>query len=153
MRDLDRLIQMLESANGDVVSEPFAADCRQAAGLLKLLRSSGVMSIARERERQVSEEGWSPAHDDQHDRGEIAIAAACYIAPTVATRVRLLPFWPWSREWWRPKDRLRDLERGGALTAAEIDRLLRRAEAAEAQRPGSDPYPDCGRRALEEATQ
>jgi hypothetical protein len=143
MRDLDRLIQILESANGAVVSEAFAADCRQAAGLLKLLRSPGVMAIALERERQISEEGWSPAHDDQHDNGEMACAAACYAWSGAGAHAfrrlysmetrwftpdSILAVWPWSEEWWKPKDPLRDLERGGALTAAEIDRLWRLAK-------------------------
>ena len=135
MRDLDRLIQILESANGAVVSEAFAADCRQAAALLKLLRSPGVMAIALERERQISEEGWSPEHDDQHDRGEMAGAAACYllyrshVPPEELMGEGILEMsWPWESEWWKPKDPLRDLKCGGALTAAEIDRLWRLAK-------------------------
>lgn len=150
MRDPDRLIRILETANGAVVSEAFAADCRQAAALLKLLRSPGVMAIARERERQVSEEGWSPAHDDQHDGGELARAAACYAWSGAGghefrrlcsmesrwfSQNSIGAVWPWSAEWWKPKDPLRDLERGGALTAAEIDRLWRLAET-EAERQG-----------------
>jgi hypothetical protein len=35
--------------------------------------------------------------------------------------------WPWSREWWQPKDRRRDLVRAGALIVAEIERLDRAA--------------------------
>lgn len=135
MRDLDRLIQILASANGAVVSDSFAADCRQAAEMLTLLRSPGVLVIARERERQVSEEGWTPGHDDMHDRGEMALAAAEYAnagacRPAIGT-------WPWDDYWWKPKSPLRDLERGGALMAAEIDRLLR-----EADRKAGAPDPD-----------
>lgn len=34
--------------------------------------------IAAERQRQIEVEGWTPNHDDEHDRGEMANAAACY---------------------------------------------------------------------------
>ena len=43
--------------------------------------SEGIRLIAAERQRQVDVEGWTPAHDDEHDEGELAIAAACYAAP------------------------------------------------------------------------
>lgn len=33
--------------------------------------------------------------------------------------------WPWSAEWWKPGDPIRNLEKAGALIAAEIDRLKR----------------------------
>jgi hypothetical protein len=38
-------------------------------------------------------------------------------------------WWPWSFEWWKPKDRIRNLVRAGALIAAEIDRLQAMQEA------------------------
>lgn len=34
------------------------------------------------------------------------------------------PDWPWDEEWWKPSlDPIRNLEKAGALIAAEIDRL------------------------------
>ena len=42
---------------------------------------NGIERIAKERQRQVSVEGWTPQHDDEHKDGEMAIAAACYAAP------------------------------------------------------------------------
>lgn len=39
--------------------------------------------------------------------------------------------WPWDREWWKPKDRRRNLVRAAALLIAEIERLDR-AEDKEA---------------------
>ncbi len=90
--------------------------------------------IMAERERQISQEGWTPEHDDNHGNGELAIAAACYArfaADTAylggnATR-RLSPpkDWPWDHEWWKPHASIHDLVRAGALIAAEIDRLRR----------------------------
>jgi len=37
----------------------------------------GVALIAAERRRQIEAEGWTPEHDDEHTRGQIALAAAC----------------------------------------------------------------------------
>ncbi|MBB2698904.1 UNVERIFIED_ORG: hypothetical protein GGI66_003581 [Rhizobium esperanzae] len=39
--------------------------------------------------------------------------------------------WPWSDEWWKPKDRRRDLVRAAALLIAEIERLDRASEAGK----------------------
>lgn len=87
---------------------------------------NGVQLIAAERHRQMGIEGWTPEHDAQHTNGELAVAAACYALPYTAVNHTGLPIlWPWAREWWKPKDRIRNLERAGALIAAEIDRLMR----------------------------
>ena len=40
----------------------------------------GIELIAAERQRQVEQEGWTPAHDDEHAHGEMAMAAVCYAA-------------------------------------------------------------------------
>lgn len=96
--------------------------------------SGGVQAIAAERARQIKLEGWASVHDDVHVRGEIAGAAACYLLHgldvgrvDLKDRVRALviELWPWAADWWKPKDRRRDLVRAGALIAAEIDRLDR----------------------------
>ena len=89
--------------------------------------------VLAERRRQVSEEWWTPQHDDKHTEGEIARAGACYAymagagddgrRHVLATGVPYL--WPWSREWWKPTDRRRDLVKAGALILAEIERLDR----------------------------
>lgn len=96
---------------------------------------SGVELIAEERQRQISQEGWTPEHDDNHDRCELAKAAACYAIQTVEARhlagtvdylnAPPLGEWPWDEAWWKPKDPIRDLVKAGALIAAEIDRLRR----------------------------
>jgi len=31
-----------------------------------------------ERQRQIVVKGWTPEHDDEHDEGELGMAAACY---------------------------------------------------------------------------
>jgi hypothetical protein len=94
----------------------------------------GVQLIAAERGRQISEEGWTPEHDAEHDLDQLATAAAMY-ALTPATREmeyvyagggrwKVPKYWPWDWRWWKPgPTRIRDLEKAGALIAAEIDRL------------------------------
>jgi len=116
-------------------------------------KPDGVALIAAERARQISEEGWTPEHDDDHDKNEMAIAADCYALPHGKHRreeIRYIemdaargcadpaiPYrvktrtpcrWPWDPEWWRPtpKNRIRELVKAGALIAAEIDRLQRK---------------------------
>jgi hypothetical protein len=106
-------------------------------------RRDGVARIARERRRQVEEEGWDEDHDDQHHGGELTAAAACYaLAPRVpyveSRRVGVTCFqdaWPWTSGWDKREkhDRLRRLEIAGALIAAEIDRICRDTEPEEGE--------------------
>ncbi len=93
---------------------------------------TGVELIAAERERQITQEGWTPEHDDVHDGGEMAEAARCYIPTSFSGELSDSPLdeWPWEPEWWNPSDDpIRNLVKAGALIAAEIDRLQRRAKA------------------------
>lgn len=87
-----------------------------------------------ERQRQISEEGYSAGHDDEHADGELFVAAVTYWqrAIGIAHAMRRsedgfnVPVqWPWAGGWWKPKTVERDLERAGALCLAEIDRLYR----------------------------
>lgn len=96
-----------------------------------------IEEISAERIRQMNVEGWTTEHDDRHDMGELANAAACY-AMTPAGRDYYVAdaamkkvwrwLWPWPLESWRPKDRRRDLIRAAALIVAEIERLDRIGE-------------------------
>ena len=112
------------------------------------MSSAGADRIAQERARQKKAEGWTEEHDDRHKHDELALAAACYAAPraiyvkTVLARggAQYADPWPWSEDWDKRHDvparllmrelRIRDLEKAGALIAAEIDRLLRIEEKA-----------------------
>lgn len=102
--------------------------------------SPGVIAILHERERQETKEGWTPDHDDAHQAGELAGAAACYAMRTLhlgnndlRSRINTVirDLWPWAKDWWKPKDRRSDLVRAGALIAAEIDRLDRAAKRSK----------------------
>lgn len=105
----------------------------------------GAELIVKERRRQIQEEGWTSEHDDQHSKGELALAAVCYATPV---RVYIKEEWPtgdsysdpWPDKWdfiwdkrscynpedFSPKERIDFLVKAGALIAAEIDRLQRK---------------------------
>jgi hypothetical protein len=105
---------------------------------------TGIELIAAERQRQITKERWTPEHDDAHSGHELARAAAFYVKHYVSRAwifendgPELYPDheapkdeWPWARKWWKPSDPMRDLVKAGALIAAEIDRLQRKASAS-----------------------
>lgn len=75
-----------------------------------------ILDVVAERQRQVSAEGWTPAHDDQHRNNDMAFAAACYAFHAAAASWDLedggVPYdshpvpknWPWEPDWWKPTD-------------------------------------------------
>lgn len=86
---------------------------------------TGIELITQERQRQIEAKGWTPEHDDRHKHGELYIAASCYMCLDDFENAPEL--WPWRRAKWKPKGRIDNLVRAGALVAAEIDRLQRLA--------------------------
>lgn len=118
----------------DEISDQAAPDLLLARGLWRTLeqleaaQAGGVGLIAAERQRQVEVEGWTPDHDDEHDDGQMARAAARY-AMGQDERDHYGYAWPWDWKWWKPtpRNRVRELVKAGALIAAEIDRLQRAA--------------------------
>ena len=108
---------------------------------LKAGLSPAVLSIIAERCRQVQMLGWTPAHDDEHDAGELAGAASAYAAHASdalhpfsqgdAFRDGTVPDgWCWGTEWWKPGKPMRNLEKAGALIVAEMERMVRQGGAA-----------------------
>lgn len=87
---------------------------------------SAIEDVAAERQRQTTVEGWTPEHDDEHDRGELAAAAACYLHHD-----SFLGLWPWDFSWFKPTNRRRDLVKAGALIVAEIERIDRAAASGQ----------------------
>jgi hypothetical protein len=100
---------------------------------------TGIERIAEERQRQIEKEGWDASHDFRHKHDELARAGATYALPA---RLRKLfkngkpVMFPFTVEWWKPaahiehgkyydnaEERIRELEKAGALIAAEIDRI------------------------------
>lgn len=94
---------------------------------------NGIERIAAERKRQIEKEGWTPEHDDTHSKGELNAAAVAYAAANLDRSMggedaAFSSFFPsnWKVLWWKPSaDPIRNLEKAGALIAAEIDRLQR----------------------------
>jgi DNA-binding Xre family transcriptional regulator len=100
--------------------------------------SRAVLDVLAERAAHVHREGWTAEHDDGHDSGQMAMAAASYCQsaakPKLFARREGAAFsppmtWPWGLKWWKPKDPRRDLVRAGALIIAEIERLDRASHA------------------------
>lgn len=132
--------------SGKVMHEAGAAAAVAVLRALEARLSTGADMIAAERLRQVTEEGYTPEHDDEHGDGSLAIAAACYAMPgrlyverRLAGVVQFQDPWPWEYSADRRKrgsnypnniptegpDRMRMLVKAGALIAAEIERHLR----------------------------
>lgn len=107
------------------------------------MHGSGAARIHMERCRQLEHKGWTADHDDdEHGSGELIEAAICYAAEAhflvapggIPGESKAL--WPWADQYWNPSpSAIRNLEKAGALIAAEIDRL-RREEARNAEFKG-----------------
>ena len=107
-----------------------------AATAMQLTRAE--LEILEERRRQITQEGWTEEHDDQHDAGELAEAAGCYVCCAhhdwAATDIPAE--WPWAPEWWKPTTARRDLIKAASMIIAEIERFDRAsAKAARTTQP------------------
>lgn len=158
-KDRDELARRLAEAEAELadIREREAACCPEDVGfdehigLLKaraeaaeaVVANQAVADISSERIRQISVEGWSKDHDDSHDAGQLARAAACYADPNDHSGFFALPRrWPWAPQCWKPScddgcdsigpERRRDLIKAGALIVAEIERLDRLAARQQA---------------------
>lgn len=91
----------------------------------------GAALITAERHHQVDVEGFTGGHDDDHEAGELVLAAYGYLTEHDAFGGEPCgddppEAWPWGPKWWKPSpDPVRNLVKAGALIAAEIDRLQR----------------------------
>lgn len=109
------------------------------AGYVLTEPTAAARDVLAERRRQAEAEGWTPAHDDEHDNQELTLAAVCYAFCSARPQPEWMPYggqkkpppwWPWGAGWWRPKSPRRDLIKACALILAEIERLDRAALAA-----------------------
>lgn len=131
---------------GDGTRGPECNDCGATARSMEAWQTRAAptgqtpqawLDVQAERKRQVEVEGWTPEHDDEHNGGELADAAACYALSaagwsTYAARER----WPWPLEWWKPSTARRDLVKACSLALAEIERLDR-AGISQNPQPGA----------------
>jgi hypothetical protein len=104
--------------------------------------NAAVADVVSERTRQIKSEGWTEAHDDEHDAGILAAAGSAY---ALAAADRLCPYSQgdggfdasltggenetppmWPDDWkWKPNEPRRMLVKAAALLIAEIERLDR----------------------------
>ena len=103
--------------------------------------------VLAERQRQISVEGWSEDHDDEHAHGVLARAAASYALMAAACESEhpgiiswlsneAMSVWPWDAKWWKSTDTRRNLIKAGALILAEVERLDRANEQPSAKADG-----------------
>lgn len=122
--------------------DPIAPPKRSERERLQPAPAVGVLSqaakdVLAERQRQISVEGWTAEHDDQHltayKEPEMAIAAACYAMVGVLKPEDIVnTWWPWSPECWKPTTPRRNRVKACALLLAEIERFDRAEVAAGA---------------------
>jgi hypothetical protein len=106
---------------------------------------TGAELILDERQRQITDKGYSLKQDDTYKKGALTMAGITYA--TVATsspslreafRERAIQnesinHWPWEPQFLKVgiddchSSRIRELTKAGALIAAEIDKLQREA--------------------------
>lgn len=87
--------------------------------------TAAVRDVLAERRRQVTVEGWTPDHDDEHANSKLAMAGACYATTAVLGNVSAPMGWPWTDAWFKPTTPRRNLVKAGALILAAIERLDR----------------------------
>lgn len=126
----------LTNSNNELIALLSQALCKQADRIAELesrtaTATAAAADVLAERKRQVTTEGWTPEHDDQHVNFEMAIAGGLYAISAVDSHHKLRnsapSAWPWDRKWWKPDGPRRDLVKAGALILAEIERLDRAA--------------------------
>jgi len=105
--------------------------------------SAFAIAVLAERERQITQEGWSAEHDDALDVGELAAAAAAYAscAGQQWAGERLMPplGWPWPISDWKPYSFRRDMVKAGALIVAEGERHDRQRKSKRSPSAASEP--------------
>lgn len=106
--------------------------------------TEAARDVLAERRRQVEAEGWTPEHDDAHDKGELSAAAGVYALAAASHDYRwvlrgspvndylaaVFKLWPFEWSWFKPKSRRQDKVRAAALLLADIEREDRAALSA-----------------------
>lgn len=96
----------------------------ECAALEALCSFPGLSLIIAERQRQIEISGWSSDHDDSHEASELAEEASRWAREGTVIQSYEDGLCG-SKQHRMSKDRIQQLVIAGALTAAEIDRLLR----------------------------
>ncbi|ERU94447.1 hypothetical protein Q084_02086 [Pseudomonas aeruginosa M9A.1] len=128
-----------EGTLGTGIDESPSTICKRCDGVGTIADAPGNLvpqawlDVQAERRRQITAEGWTPEHDDEHADGQMAQAAGCYAlhAGGIGTdwpdgrQNGAALFWPWDKDSWKPTTPRRDLVKACALALAEIERLDR----------------------------
>jgi len=85
--------------------------------------------------RQIQKHGFGPEHDDRYRCGELPLAAATYTLVAARPQMRVQyrnTLWPWPDHWLRHESTRDSLIKAAAIIIAEIERIDRLPQAAEA---------------------
>ena len=106
---------------------------------------TGIELIAAERERQITAEGYTAAHDDRHSPNDLLYAAWAYIeaaihighGQNVMAAMCVDPeYYPWKDGSFKPSHVLNEnLKKAGALIAAAMDHDIRHNDPGVASAP------------------
>jgi hypothetical protein len=119
-------VAALLGADGDDV------DAVLNAAMRAVMSAPGAAGIVAERRRQIEEEGYDAPHDDKWQADQLIGAAMSYLHAEWHGSATQPPMWPWTGDYWKPQTRRRNLERAGALIAAELARMDREEAARRA---------------------
>ena len=105
---------------------PTPTGWRNRASPTRTSSAAVLEEIAAERGRQISK-GWTPAHDDTRDKGELAEMAGIIAADIEVTDMELDGPRAWAADVFlrHENDRRQQLVIAAALLVAEIERLDR----------------------------
>lgn len=125
--------EVIRNQNPEELARAFARAARTACAEVLQEREfqtgAAAHDVLAERRRQITAEGWTPAHDDLYVAAELPRAAAAYILNGANDDAPCI--WPFTSKWWKPKDARTNYVRAGAMILAEIDRLDRAEQAKQ----------------------
>lgn len=122
----DKLNAAWTAVDAVLARAPFGSETGHARADARHALTDAARDVLAERRRQIEQEGWTPAHDDQYRDHELPCAAGCYAMYTLAYPAGdPPPAWPWVADWWKPTTHRRNLVKAGALIQAAIERLDR----------------------------
>ncbi len=137
MNNIPLVSEVITVENGQATSrtpDEYTADLvsRAEAMIAELPDAAcpGAERIAAERLRQIRDEGYTPERDAGYVNGELGAAAISYVMAALNVNHGTPLCWPWSADQFKRSTPLRDLEKAGALIAAEIARRIRAGETA-----------------------
>ncbi|WP_236870698.1 hypothetical protein [Burkholderia pseudomallei] len=125
----DKLNAAWTAVDAVLARAPFGSETGHARPDARHALTDAARDVLAERRRQVDQEGWTPAHDDQYGDHEMSCAAGCYAMCTLAHPAGdPPPEWPWAANWWKPTTHRQNLVKAGALILASIEQIDRARE-------------------------